>query len=69
MRKRQNDNQRQKSSVNPNPVKRTYDPYTRTTVFEYEDGSQIIVRPPTLEELCEALERDERPLLPECEEN
>ncbi len=69
VRKRQNDNQRQKSSVNSYPVKITYDPYTRTTVFEYEDGFQVTFRPPTLEELCEALKRDELPLLPECEED
>ena len=68
-RRQQNGNQQQSSSVNPNPVKRTYDPYTRTTVFEYEDGSEIIVRPPTNEELCEALERLELPLPPECEDN
>ena len=46
--------QRQSSSAGQYPVKRTYDPYTGTTVFEYEDGVEIIARRPTREELCDA---------------
>lgn len=54
---------------NPYPVRVTRDPFTRVTVFEYEDGSEIIARPPTQEELCEALEAADLPLPSYCEED
>lgn len=55
-------------SHNPHPVSRTYDPETRTTTFTYEDGVEIIARPPTQDEFCEALKELGVPLPPECEE-
>ncbi len=64
----QNSNRQQSSSEGRLPVKRTYDPYTRVTTFEYEDGSILIARPPTEEEFCEALENLGLPLPPECED-
>lgn len=60
--------QRQSSSEGRQPVNRTYDPDTRETIFEYEDGTEIIVRRPTQEELCEALKNLGLPLPPECED-
>ena len=66
---RQNGNQQPSSSSDDGalPVKRTFDPYTRTTTFEYEDGSTLIARPPTNEEFCEAVKQLDLPLPPRCE--
>jgi hypothetical protein len=65
----QQQRQQQPSSSDGRYPKRTYDPYTRTTTFVYEDGTEIIARPPTDSEFCDALERLDLPLPPRCEES
>ena len=49
----QSGNQQASSSEGKRPVKITKKPGS-VTVYEYEDGTQIITRPPTHEELCNA---------------
>lgn len=63
-----NGNQQGSSSEEgQHPISTTYDPETRVTVHTYEDGTEIITRPATPDEYCEALKRLEMTLPPECE--
>ena len=61
--------QREQRDGGMHPVIVIRDPFTRVHRYIYEDGLEIIIRPSTPEEFCDALERDGEPLPPECEED